>query len=115
MKGVINLRGSVLPVIDLRLKFGMVQADLTIDSCIIVLNVEIEGENIVLGALVDSVNEVLEIDEEKIEPAPTIGTKYKAEFIQGMWKKDEIFIMLLDIDKVFASIEMSVLQDSKQE
>ena len=112
MRGVINLRGSVLPVIDLRIKFGMEPTQTTIDTCIVVLNIEMNEDNITLGVLVDAVKEVLEIEEDKIEPAPNIGTKYRAEFIKGMWKKEESFIMLLNIDTVFSSDELVMVQET---
>ncbi|HON18229.1 MAG TPA: chemotaxis protein CheW, partial [Salinivirgaceae bacterium] len=112
MSGVINLRGNVLPVIDMRVKFGMPAIEATVDTCIIVLNVEINGEEVMLGILVDSVSEVLQIDEEKIEPSPSIGTRYKAEFIKGMWRdSEETFIMLLNIDLIFSTNELIMLQN----
>lgn len=112
MKGVINLRGSVLPVIDTHLKFGLPPTKLTVDTCIAVLDIEIEGEKIMLGALVDAVEEVLEIGPEQISPSPSIGNKYKSEFINGMAKVDEEFIMILNIDKVFSSEEITVLKQT---
>lgn len=106
MKGVINLRGSVLPVIDLRLKFGMPENKVTVDTNIIVLNIDKEGEEIMLGILIDAVREVLEFRTEDIAPSPTIGTKYNSGFIEGMWRVDENFIMILNIDKVFSVDEI---------
>ncbi len=111
MKGVINLRGSVLPVIDTRIKFGMSPTVYTQNTCIIVLNVDIEDEIVDVGALVDSVQEVLEVDDEQIQPPPSIGAKYKSEFINGMIKNDDIFIMLLNMDKVFSTDEVIELQE----
>ncbi len=106
MKGVINLRGTVLPVIDLRIKFGLPAKEATVDTSIIVLNILKDGENIMLGILVDAVKEVLELRMEEIAPSPSIGTRYDAGFIEGMWQVDENFIMLLDIDKVFSVDEI---------
>ncbi len=103
MRGVINLRGNVLPVIDMRIKFGMPVAEFTQETCIIVLSVEIEGEMVQLGILVDAVDEVLEIGEQEIEESPSIGTRYKMEFIQGMYRLEEGFVMLLNIDLIFNS------------
>jgi len=102
MKGVINLRGNVLPVIDTRIKFGMTPTEFTKNTCILVLDIIVDGEDIKVGALVDSVQEVLEITENTIQPPPNIGSKYKSEFIFGMAKNNENFIMLLDMDKVFS-------------
>jgi len=115
IKGVINLRGSVLPVVDLKRIFGLTPVEINEDTCIIVLSVEIEGEQITLGALVDAVSEVLEIEQDAIKPAPSIGNKYNANFLQGMWKKDEDFIMLLNVNNVFAREELSVIQESAEE
>ena len=112
IKGVINLRGSVLPVVDLKRIFGLPPVEINEDTCIIVLSVEIEGEQITLGALVDAVSEVLEIEQDTIEPAPSIGNKYNANFLQGMWRKDEDFIMLLNVNNVFAREELSVIKES---
>ncbi len=106
MRGVINLRGSVLPVVDLRVKFGMSPTVETVDTCIIVLNINVDDDDITLGILVDAVSEVLEIEDKEIEASPSIGTKYKTEFIQGMWKKEEGFIMILDINRVFSTDEI---------
>ncbi len=101
MRGVINLRGSVVPVIDLNQKFGLTQTEKTVNTCIIIAEIEMEGEVIVLGALADSVQEVLDIEPDQIEPPPRIGTKLNTVFIQGMGKHNDAFIILLDLDKVF--------------
>jgi purine-binding chemotaxis protein CheW len=110
MRGVINLRGSVVPVIDLNLKFGMNKTEKTVNTCIIIAEIEMDGEVTVLGALADSVQEVVELEPEQIEPAPKIGTKLNTAFIKGMGKKDDVFIILLDIDKVFSLEELAVVQ-----
>jgi purine-binding chemotaxis protein CheW len=113
MCGVINLRGSVVPVVDMRLKFGMEKTETTVNTCIVVVEVNLDGENTILGALVDSVQEVFELGPSEIEPAPRIGTKLKTDFIKGMGKRDDRFIILLDIDKVFSSEELSIVQQSQ--
>jgi purine-binding chemotaxis protein CheW len=110
MRGVINLRGSVVPVLDMRLKFGMSMTEKTVNTCIIVVEVSFEGETTIIGALVDSVQEVFELEPDQIEPAPRIGTQLRTEFIKGMGKKDDRFIIVLDIDKVFSSEELSMVQ-----
>ncbi len=112
MKGVINLRGHVVPVVDLRLKFGMTEAEKTVNTCIIIVEVSVDEEIVVLGALADSVQEVFDFEADQIEPAPKIGTRLNTEFIQGMGKRDDQFIMILDIDKVFSSDELTIVQDS---
>jgi len=112
MRGVINLRGSVVPVIDLRLKFGMSKSERTIKTCIIVLEIAFDHETVVLGALADSVEEVFELEPAQIEPPPRLGTKFKAEFLQGMGKREENFLMILEIDKVFSSDELIIVQET---
>jgi len=113
MRGVINLRGGVVPVIDMRLKFGLPRTEQTVNTCIIIVEVAVEGEITVLGALADSVQEVLDLEPRQIEPAPKIGTRLRTEFIRGMGKRDEQFIIILDIDKVFTSAELAGVQTSE--
>ncbi|MDP4266496.1 MAG: chemotaxis protein CheW [Bacteroidota bacterium] len=103
MRGVINMRGEVIPVIDTRLKFNMLMTEDTIRTVIIVLELQIRNKKVVLGAIADSVKEVLEITDNEIREVPEIGSKYNTEFITGMVKSGEYFIMILDIDKVFSS------------
>ncbi len=112
MLGVINLRGNVVPVIDMRLKFGMSGTDKTVNTCIIIVEIKVEGENTVLGAMADSVQEVFELESDQIEPPPKIGTRMNTDFIRGMGKRDGEFIIILDIDKVFSSGELAVVQDA---
>lgn len=106
MRGVINLRGSVVPVLDMRLKFGLTQTERTVNTCVVVVEASFEKENMVIGALVDSVQEVFELEANQIEPAPKIGTHLRTEFIKGMGKRDETFIIILEIDKVFSLEEL---------
>ena len=103
MKGVINLRGNILPVLDTRNKFGLAEIPFTIDTCIVVLNISTGSEPLLVGAIVDSVQEVIEIAEEKIQPAPSIGIAFKEEFIKGMGKVEYAFVMILNVDKVFSA------------
>jgi purine-binding chemotaxis protein CheW len=111
MRGVINLRGSVVPVFDMRLKFGMAATDKTINTCIVVVEVSFESEDIIIGALVDSVQEVFELEAGQIEPAPRIGTHLRTEFIRGMGKRDDRFIIILDIDRVFSAEEITSVHE----
>ena len=115
MLGVINLRGTVVPVVDMRLKFGMTRTETTVNTCIIIVEIEIDGENTVLGALVDSVQEVLDLDPDHIEPPPRIGTRLNTRFIKGMGKRDNHFIIILDIDKIFSADELSMARDMGEE
>jgi purine-binding chemotaxis protein CheW len=110
MRGVINLRGSVVPVVDLRLKFGMSATERTVNTCIIIAEVAIQGERTLLGALADSVQEVIDLEAGQIEPAPRLGTSIHAQFIRGMGKRDEHFVIILDVDKVFSNDELALVR-----
>lgn len=102
MQGVINLRGSVVTVIDLRLKFGISPTECTMNTCIIVMEVTVHGETVILGALADSVQEVLELEPEQIEPAPRIGTKIESGFIRGVGRHNNDFLMILAVNELFS-------------
>ena len=115
MLGVINLRGSVVPVVDMRLKFGMSRTEKTVNTCIIIVEIEIDGETTILGALADSVQEVMDLDPDQIEPPPRIGTRLKTRFIKGMGKRDDNFIIILDIDKVFSVDELAIAGEMTDE
>lgn len=112
MKGVINLRGDVLPVVDMRIKFGLPEVEYTSSTCILVLEVTIEKENVLLGAIVDSVQEVFELEDEQIQAPPNIGNKYKSEFIYGVTKMNNQFVMLIDIDVAFSSEDVTDFKES---
>jgi purine-binding chemotaxis protein CheW len=114
MKGVINLRGSVVPVVDLNKKFGIKDTEKTSDTRIIIGEVTIDGDEIVLGVLADSVHEVMDIEPENIEPAPRIGTRLNTEFLRGMGKRGEEFVMILDIDKVFSAEDLVLVSQVSQ-
>ncbi|RJX34497.1 MAG: chemotaxis protein CheW [Desulfurivibrio sp.] len=115
MRGVINLRGNVVPVLDLRLKFGMSATEKTVNTCVIVVEMVVEGEVMVLGVLADSVQEVIDLEPELIEPAPRIGTTINTDFILGMGKHNELFIMILDIDRVFSEGEKAAIVKTERE
>ena len=115
MLGVINLRGSVVPVVDMRLKFGMTMTEKSVNTCIIIVEIELDGETTVLGALADSEQEVMDLDPDQIEPAPRIGTRLNTKFIKGMGKRDKQFIIILDIDKVFSLDELAMARDMGEE
>lgn len=115
MLGAINLRGSVVPVVDMRLRFGMTGTQMTVNTCIIITEIELDGETTVLGALADSVQEVMDLDPDQIEPPPRIGARLKTKFITGMGKRDGQFVILLDIDRVFSAEELIYAQDIQDE
>jgi len=112
VKGVINLRGKVIPVIDLRLRFGMLPMDYTERTCIIVVQIDLQDTPLNIGIVVDSVSEVLNISGGNIENTPTFGTQMNTEYIQGMAKIEGGVKILLDIDKVLTENEISFCLDS---
>lgn len=113
--GVINLRGYVVPVIDLRLKLGIPAQRKLTESCIVIVEVNLENELIQMGALTDSVEEVIDIEPGQIAPPPHLGTRIKVDFIKGMGKYNESFVIILDIDKVLSEEEVGLLQSVADE
>jgi len=113
MSGVINLRGNVVPVVDLRLCFEMSKTEKTVNTCVVVVEMLLDGEATIIGALADSVEEVIDLEPEHIEPAPKIGTKIRTDFIKGMGKRDSQFIMILDIDRIFSAEELAAVRNSE--
>ncbi len=113
LRGVINLRGSVVPVIDLRLILGMDCIDKTIDTCVIIAEVRMDGETLHLGMLADSVQEVIDIDPSQIDPPPRLGSMLNTDFIRGMGKREEGFFIILNIDRVLSSDEIASIEAVK--
>ena len=111
VKGVINLRGQVIPVIDLRTKFGMETAEITEESCIIVVEIGQESRSFSTGIVVDHVQEVLDIDGQDIEEAPQFGSSVDTDFILGMGKIGDTVKILLDIDRVLGNDHLDQLND----
>ena len=114
MKGVINLRGNVLPVIDMRVKFGMAPTEWTKTTCILVVESEVKDEKVKVGLLVDAVQAVQKINDEDILPPPSIGSKFRSEFISGMTRVNEKFFMILDIDLVISTDDLVNIQAIKE-
>ncbi|HEX3747323.1 MAG TPA: chemotaxis protein CheW [Bryobacteraceae bacterium] len=112
MRGVVNVRGQATPVVDLRLKFGLPPAADTVHTRIIVMELDIDGEGVVLDGVADSVHEVIELDAGAIDPPPRIAMRWRTEFIQGMGKRGEEFIILLDVNRVFSSEELALAGDA---
>jgi purine-binding chemotaxis protein CheW len=115
LKGVINVRGSVVPVVDLRLKFGITKAEKTMDTRIVVMEILMDGEKIILGAMADSVHEVVELEPSQIEDPPTLGARWRSEFINGIGKRGDEFIIIIDINRVFSMDELSFVQNTGEE
>jgi purine-binding chemotaxis protein CheW len=107
IRGVINLRGSVVPVVDLRARFGAGPTAIGRRTCIVIVEIEAEGESQVVGVLVDAVHEVLDIADADIEPAPSFGTQIRPDFVAGMGKVAGNFVILLDLARVLAVDEMA--------
>ena len=109
IRGVINLRGSVVPVIDLAARFDRPEAAISRRTCIVIIEVQHEDVQQVIGVLVDAVNEVLEISADQIEPVPSFGTKIRTDFIDGMGKVDQKFVIILNVNQVLSVDEMAEL------
>ena len=105
MRGVVNVRGSAIPVVDLRLKFGLPAVADSVNTRIVVLELELDGELATVGGLADSVHEVLELDRAQLAEPPRLAMRWRAEMIEGLGKKGDQFIIVLDIARVFASDE----------
>jgi len=111
VRGVINLRGSVVPVIDLSARFGRGVSDIHRRTCVVIVEIEHEGAQQELGVVVDAVSEVLDIPQSEIEPAPAFGARIRADFISGMGKVGGRFVILLNVDRVLAVEEMATLSE----
>lgn len=109
MRGVVNVRGKAVPVLDLRLKFGLPPVADTVNTRIVVMELELDGEATVVGGIADSVHEVIELEPAQINPPPRIAMRWRTELIQGMGKRGDEFIIILDINKVFSSQEMALV------
>jgi purine-binding chemotaxis protein CheW len=112
VRGVINLRGAVVPVMDLLARFGRAPSPVTKRTCIVIVEVEAEGERQVIGVVVDAVNEVLDIDLADIEPAPAFGARIRTDFIHGMGKVRGKFVILLNVDHVLSLDDLGTLADA---
>ena len=112
IRGVINLRGSVVPVVDLSARFGRKGTELTRRTCIVIIEVESDQEKQVVGVVVDAVNEVLEIPEDQIEPPPAFGAKIRTDFIRGMGKVDSRFVIMLNVGKVLSIDDLALLEQA---
>lgn len=112
MRGVVNVRGKSIPVVDLRLKFGLPAAADTINSRIVVLELELDGETTVVGGIADSVHEVIELEAGQINPPPRIAMRWRTELIQGMGRRGDEFIIILDIQQVFISDAAALLDNA---
>lgn len=114
LRGVVNVRGHSIPVVDLRLKFGLPQIPDTLHTRIIVMDLQIEGETVVVGGLADAVQEVIELEPHEINEPPTLGSRWRTDLILGLGRRKEDFIILLDIERVFSGEDVALLTPALQ-
>jgi purine-binding chemotaxis protein CheW len=114
MIGVINLRGSVVPVIDLRKRLNMPETERTIDTSIIIIDTECGDEKVILGVLVDAAKQVIMLDRTQLEPPPKVGMNLNIEYITAIGKNDNKFIILLNSDKIFSEKELIAAVETKE-
>jgi purine-binding chemotaxis protein CheW len=110
IRGVINVRGSVVPVIDLAVKLGLPETQVTRRTCVVIVEVAFQGETRVLGILVDAVHQVIELSAAEIEAPPTFGTQIPASFLAGMARAEPKFVMLLDLERILTVAEIEVAE-----
>jgi purine-binding chemotaxis protein CheW len=112
MRGVVNVRGKSIPVVDLRLKFGLPKTTETVHTRIVVMELDLDGEQAIVGGIADSVHEVIELDPAQINPAPSIAMRWRTELIKGMGRRGEDFIIILDINAVFSFDDLAAVQEA---
>jgi len=112
MRGALNVRGAVVPVVDLRVKFGLPPAEITLDTCVILIEVNVDEEPTVLGALVDAVRDVFEVAEEDLSAPPRMGAKLDTEYIEAVARQEDEFFIVLNMDKVLSADEVIALRTS---
>lgn len=112
MRGVVNVRGRAIPVVDLRLKFGLPKCEDTVHTRIIVMELELDGEITVVGGIADSVHEVIELEPGQINPPPRIAMRWRTELIRGMGRRGDEFTIILDIDAVFSSEDLALINET---
>jgi purine-binding chemotaxis protein CheW len=106
IRGVINLRGAVVPVVDLAMRFGLRDSNVTKRTCVIIAEVEVGGERLVMGLMADSVSQVIDLPSADIEPPPAFGTRVRVDFLQGLGKLGKKFVLILDLDRALSDIEL---------
>jgi purine-binding chemotaxis protein CheW len=106
IRGVHNLRGTVVPVIDLAIKFGLPATEITRRTCVVIVELRIDDEAVVMGVMADSVHQVVDFTPEQIQPAPSFGPRIRASYLLGMASSNNKFVLMLDIDRIFSSDEI---------
>ena len=112
VRGVINLRGNVVPVVDLALRFGLAERKVTKTTCIIIVERELENQNTMMGVIADAVSQVMDIAAADVQPVPAFGTHIKVDYLQGMAQLGKKFALLLDVDKVLSTGELLDLRET---
>lgn len=107
VRGVINLRGNVVPVVDLAVKLGLPERPITKRTCVVIAEVDVEADHVVMGLIADTVSEVIGLAGSDIEPAPVFGTRVRADYLKGLGKVGKRFILLLDLDRVLTAQTVS--------
>lgn len=115
MRGVVNVRGKAIPVVDLRLKFGLPSIENTVNTRIVVMEVAVDDEITVVGGIADSVHEVIELEAGQINPPPRIAMRWRTELIRGMGRRGDEFTIILDINAVFSFDELASVKESQPE
>jgi len=115
IRGVINLRGRVVPVVDLAVKLGLPESPITKRTCVVVVEVDLEGERTVMGVLADAVSQVLDLPPSEIEPPPAFGPRVRVDCLLGMGRAGKKFVLLLDIDKLLSTDELAVAAQVAQD
>jgi len=105
IRGVINMRGSVVPVVDLAVKLGLPESEVSARTCIVIVETDIDGESAVMGVMADSVSQVVDLRPDEIQPPPPFGTRVHVDYLQGMASSGRKFILLLDIDRILSASE----------
>jgi purine-binding chemotaxis protein CheW len=115
MRGVVNVRGKAIPVVDLRLKFGLPKTENTVNTRIVVMEVAVDDEITVVGGIADSVHEVIELEPSQINPPPRIAMRWRTELIRGMGRRGDEFTIILDINAVFSLDELASVREGQAE
>jgi purine-binding chemotaxis protein CheW len=114
IRGVLNLRGTVIPVLDLKQKLGMGRTEQSRDSCVLILELSLDGEQTIVGILADSVREVFEIEQAQIGPPPRFGSQISTEYLRGVGHRNDTLFILLDVQKIFAIHELTLAEATAQ-
>ena len=109
MRGLVNVRGKAIPIVDLRAKFGLPASADTLNTRVVIMEMELDGETAVLGGVADSVHEVIEIEPAQISAAPRIASRWRTELIRGIGRRGDEFIIILNINAVFSSQELALV------